>query len=71
MLKAETYVVAPQFAPKSRQAFMPSMVFLINKPRMLHRSAMRRIRVSKQGVNERRYSDDSFPCVDYHTGQHR
>ena len=64
MLSIETQAVAPQFVAHNRQAFMSSVVFFINKP-LFCPVENRPTRVSKQSVHERRYSDDSSPCVHY------
>jgi hypothetical protein len=64
MLYIETQAVAPQFVAHNRQAFMSSVVFFMNKP-LFCTGENRPSRVSKQGVNGRRYSDDSSPCVHY------
>ena len=64
MLSIETQAVAPQFVAHNRQAFMSNVVFFMNKP-LFCTGENRPSRVSKQGVNEWRYSDGSFLCVNH------
>jgi hypothetical protein len=64
MSYVETRVVAPKFVTQNRQAFMSSVVFFINTP-LFYTVENRPSRMSKQGVHERRYSDDSSPCVNH------
>jgi hypothetical protein len=64
MLSVETRVVAPKLVTQNRQACMSSVVFFIKKP-LFCTVENRPSRVSKQGVHEWRYSDDSSPCVNH------
>jgi len=70
MLYVETQVAAPKFVPQKRHAFTSNVVLLTINPLFftVKNSLSHGL---KQGVNERRYSDDSFPCLNHQTGEER